>query len=131
MNLIKRSQNQCQPFKLFSDLEFDLSPFFERPFSESGLSKSFDPDIDVREEKDKYVVRVDLPGVRKEDFGVRVDGRRLTLKGTRNEEKNEEYKGYRYSERFYGSFSRSIQLPLEIQANKVKATYRDGVLEVN
>ncbi len=129
MNLIKR-KHQWEPLDLLSDFQEDLDHYFSSPLAKRGGSKNFQPDIEVKEEADKYVVRVDLPGVKKEDFGVTIDGQYLTLKGTRNQETNSDEKGYHYTERFYGSFSRTIQLPLEIEADKVNAKYKEGVLEV-
>jgi HSP20 family protein len=77
-------------------------------------------------------LRADLPGLKKEEFSISVEGSQLTLKGERKQEKesgNPE-KGYYYSERTYGTFLRSFEFPTEIQAEKVKAAYKDGVLEV-
>ena len=82
------------------------------------------------EEKDKYVVKADLPGMKKEDIEVSVTQNMLTIKGERKIEEERKDEGYYYCERRYGSFVRSIALPGSVEVDKIKATYKDGVLTV-
>jgi HSP20 family protein len=91
---------------------------------------AFAPEVDVKDEKDQIVVRADIPGVKKEDLAISVREDVLTLKGERKEEQEKKGKDYFYSERFYGAFSRTIGLPAAVKADNVKATYKDGVLEI-
>ena len=82
------------------------------------------------ETKDELVLNVELPGVREKDISLSITGDLLTVKGERafNQELKDE--NYVHLERVYGKFERSIQLPMPVQADRVKATFRDGVLEV-
>ena len=126
MELIRKNKNLWDPFELFRDLDQALSHPYLRP-----LSQNFQPEIELRDEKDYYLLQADVPGLNKDDLKIEVSGRRLTLRGERKElrEVNEE-KGYHYSERVYGAFARTLELPADIQSDKVKATYKNGVLEV-
>jgi len=86
------------------------------------------PEIDVFEQEDVTVVRADLPGVKREDFDISVEGNTLHIEGHREEEqaKTADY----YSERPLGRFSRTVQLPEGVDANAIEAVYQDGVLEL-
>ena len=86
------------------------------------------PAVDMHETKDDLVLKVELPGVREKDVTVSITGDLLTIRGERRW--SEEDHKLLHVERAYGQFERLIQLPLEVQAEKVKATYRDGVLEI-
>jgi HSP20 family protein len=111
-----------------------LSPLFGR----DALMKRFDefgkdmylPDIEVLEKDGAMVVRVDLPGIKKEDVSIEVNDNSLVVKGERRKEMKEEREGYYRSERSYGSFYRSIPFRDGIEANDAKATFNDGVLEI-
>jgi HSP20 family protein len=89
------------------------------------------PAIDVFERVDRFVMRAELPGMKEEDIDVSVIGNRLIIKGERKAESEVERKDYYYSERSYGSFSRSMDMPSDVDAKKIKASYDDGVLEIN
>lgn len=91
------------------------------------------PSVDVKEKDDRFLVKVDVPGIAKKDLKVRVEGKQLSIEGCREEEKKEEdaKKGYLRSERYYGSFCRVISLPSEVKAEDVKADYTDGVLNLD
>jgi len=88
------------------------------------------PVLDMYETKDDLILNFELPGVREKDVSLSITGDLLTLKGERSF--NEELKdGNDYHvERVYGKFERTVRLPMPVQADRVKATYRDGVLEV-
>ena len=91
---------------------------------------SWNPSVDVHEETDAYVVTADLPGIQKSDVKVTVDDNVLSLTGERKFEERAEQDGYRRRERSYGKFSRRFRLPRRVDAAKVDATFKDGVLEV-
>jgi HSP20 family protein len=76
------------------------------------------------------VLRVELPGVREKDVAVSITGDLLTIKGERRWEDESKDQKVLHVERVYGQFERLIQLPMAVQADKVKASYRDGVLEI-
>ncbi|MGB9594877.1 MAG: Hsp20/alpha crystallin family protein [Candidatus Poribacteria bacterium] len=88
------------------------------------------PSIDVAETDDDVVVTAELPGVKQDDVSISVLNDVLTLKGEKKEEKEIKKENYHRIERSYGSFQRSINLPTGVQADKAKATYKDGVLTV-
>lgn len=123
----------------FSDLEqiqHEVNRLFNTSLSrwlddDRGLMESaWNPATEMRESKDSIVVIVDVPGVAREDIDVSVHGDQLTVKGEKKQEKEEKEKGYVRSERFYGSFMRSITLPCEVDAARVDASYKDGVLKL-
>jgi HSP20 family protein len=89
------------------------------------------PAVDVYEEGDDVVVKAELPGLEKKDIEVTLSGNTMTLKGEKKKEEKVEEKDYIYSERSYGSFSRSFELPSEVQADKIKATFKEGILEIH
>lgn len=88
------------------------------------------PAVDIIDEKDHIKVRADLPGMKKDDIEVSLDSGILTIKGEKKEEKEVKEKDYLRSERYYGAFHRSFTLPSGVDAQKVNAAYKDGVLEV-
>ena len=88
------------------------------------------PAVEISEEKDQVIVKAEIPGLKKEDLQVNLSNSLLTIRGERKQEEEKKGKGYYYSERSYGSFSRSIQLPAEVRSDKVSASFKDGVLEI-
>jgi HSP20 family protein len=98
----------------------------------STAKDMFMPMIDIDERDDEYVMRADLPGIRDQDVDVRIDNNNvLTISGQRRDESMRRGRGYEYSERNYGAFSRSVELPAGIDATKVRAELLNGVLEVH
>ncbi|MFA6600063.1 MAG: Hsp20/alpha crystallin family protein [Candidatus Omnitrophota bacterium] len=133
MNIVKRTQEPWDPFDMLLDLQSEMNHAFNRSLTHKDQwARGFEPSIEVREEADHYILQTDLPGLKREDFNISVKGNQLTLKGERKYEKEtqDKEKGYFYSERSFGAFSRTLEFPTEIQADKVKAAYKDGVLEV-
>ena len=112
---------------------------FRRPFSLFGhrLPRSramemeeVSPSIDIFEEGDNIVVKAELPGMKKENIEVSVTDHRMRISGEKKREEKVEKKNYYWEERSYGSFSRSFQLPSEVDTDKVEAKFKDGILEV-
>ena len=92
---------------------------------------SWVPPVDIFEKSDNLVIRAELPGLEKDDIEIRIENGVLTLHGQRKQESEvEEANAYRL-ERVYGTFTRSFSLPTTVDASRVAATYRDGVLEVS
>lgn len=113
----------------FDDLLNELGKgFWVKPFSMPGDGQ-LQLKVDVKEDDRSYTVRADIPGVRKEDIHVDVDGNQVSLSAEVKQEK-EEKKGEKviYSERRYGMVSRAFSLPSEVDAQGAKAEYKDGVL---
>lgn len=88
------------------------------------------PDVEVFERNGQFMVRADLPGMKKEDISIEVTDDELVLRGERKHEKEEKEEGYYRSERSYGSFYRTVPLPEGVKIDQAKATVHDGVLEV-
>ncbi|MEO0184744.1 MAG: Hsp20/alpha crystallin family protein [candidate division WOR-3 bacterium] len=86
------------------------------------------PAIDIAENNGNIEVRAEIPGINKEDLKVKVEGDMLSISGERKKESETKDKKYHRVERYYGQFSRTINLPYAVEADKVKAAYKDGVL---
>lgn len=96
----------------------------------SGFTERWVPALDVFEDQEKVSVQVELPGLKKEDFDISLDGEVLTIAGERKVE-NEKQEGESYrQERIYGSFRRSVTLPSRVKSDEVKAAYEDGILYI-
>jgi HSP20 family protein len=89
------------------------------------------PPVDILESKDAYLIRAELPGMKKEDFNVEVNDGTLTLSGERKFEEPATGVEYHRVERVAGKFSRSFYLPQTVKQDGIKATYRDGILEIH
>ena len=134
--LIRRNQNEVapsgtvwDPFRVMRDvLRWD--PFRELEAAAGGDYGLFAPSFDVKENRDGYVFRADLPGVKEEDLEISLTGNRLAISGRREEEKREQGETYYASERSYGSFSRAFTLPDGTDAENVRAELKNGVLQV-
>ena len=104
--------------------------FFARPGGSGAPGRSWAPAVDLYETKDDLVLTMEVPGVRDKDVSVSITGDLLTVKGERRFEHDVKEQQLLHVERAYGKFERLVQLPIPVQADKVKASYRDGVLEV-
>jgi HSP20 family protein len=113
-----------------TDLRDEIDRFFEAPLSRTSEFLGWSPAFDVYEEKDNYVIKAELPGMKKEDISVSLHDGDLIISGERKSEtKSEGTEVYR-AERFFGKFQRSVSLPKTVAANNVKAEYKDGILTV-
>lgn len=109
--------------------------FFGRFFDEFGLPAMADekhwlPTVDVSETDDHVIVRAEIPGMEKNDISITMSDGLLTIQGEKKQEKEEEKENYHFVERRYGSFSRSLRVPSGVDADKIEASYKDGVLKV-
>jgi HSP20 family protein len=86
--------------------------------------------LDVFEEQDDIVVKAELPGIDKENIEVNLTDRTLTIKGEKKKAEEVKEENYYRCERSYGSFLRSVELPKDVHADKVKASFKNGILEV-
>lgn len=130
-----QSLTRWDPFAEMADLRREMDhifgEFFGRtPSSMAATEAMWSPLVDIHETKDSFLLMAELPGVKQEDVEVSVEGDTLTLKGERKREAEVKEDQYHRIERSYGRFERSILLPSVVDPNRVKATYRDGVLEV-
>jgi len=125
------------PFKELEDMEKRLSGYFGRPAvrTESGKEAmtvaEWSPRVDITEDDKEYVIKADLPDVKKEDIKLTVQDNVMSISGERKYEKEEKGKKYHRVERSYGSFMRSFTVPDDADASKVSAEYKDGVLNAH
>jgi HSP20 family protein len=131
-NLVRRNNNNRElsidSFRRDIDKLFDDFFFF----SPTTLFKNdWAPTIDVEEDKNSIHVKAEIPGIDENDLNVRIEENVLILSGEKKEERKEEKKNYIFSERKFGSFSRSIDLPVGIKSDKIKATFKKGVLNID
>ena len=98
--------------------------------SETQATGNFVPAVDVYEDAQKLVLKLEVPGISPEDLDVRVEGRTLTVKGTRKFEAEEKEENFQRIERRYGSFVRSFRLPNTVNTEDVAASSADGVLSL-
>jgi HSP20 family protein len=123
--------------RLFDDFEggFWSSPFRRSlsgidPFWRRGASLVAAPAVDVAESDKAFEITAELPGMSEKDLSVTLASGALTIKGEKSEEKEEKKKDYYVSERRYGSFERSFQVPDGVDTDKVEASFKNGVLKV-
>ena len=98
--------------------------------SESLATGNFVPAVDVYEDAQKVVLKLEVPGIRREDLDIRVEGRILTVKGERKFETEEKEENFHRIERRYGSFYRAFTLPSTVDTENVGASYNAGVLKL-
>src|SRR4030042_1532524 len=88
------------------------------------------PRVDIAETDEAFVIKAEIPEVKKEDVKVTVDNGVLTIRGERKQEKEEKGKKFHRVERYYGSFTRSFTLPDNVDETKVKSSFKDGMLNL-
>lgn len=116
------------------DVDFDrffdrFSPLLFRPDESMGVAE-WNPAVDIREEPDRYLIQVDVPGVDPKDVDITLENGLLTISGERKEEKSTGDGNYQRTERFHGSFYRRFNLPDAVDADKVDARSEKGVVEI-
>jgi len=106
---------------------------FFRSDSEDDMlaAAAWNPAVDISEHDDAYVVKVELPGVVKDDVKVVIQENQLTISGEKKQEKESRGANYHRVERSYGAFQRSFALPSMLKGEKIDATFKDGVLNIN
>lgn len=125
------------PFRELEDMSERLNRMFSRPAAtakngkESLTVADWIPTVDISETDGEYVIKAELPEVKKEDVKVTLEDGVLTLTGERRQEKEEKNTKYHRVERSYGSFVRSFSLPDLVDETKVKAEYKDGMLNLH
>lgn len=137
MHLIRYQTPDLAPWSAadrWSNLREELNSFFGMPFSASfgragQLFTGWSPALDLYESADNVVAVVELPGMRKEDIDISLRDGTLTISGERKGESSNGEKAQR-TERYVGTFRRSVTLPTHVDTGKVGATYEDGILKV-
>ena len=105
--------------------------FGNRPYYAPADADLITPPVDIEETSEGYVIRADLPGMTEKDVKVNLVGDTLTLRGERKREVESKGGNVHRSERLFGTFERTFTLPAPVRGDKVKASYRNGVLEVS
>lgn len=125
------------PFRELEDMSTRLNRMFARPAigqangKETMTVTDWAPSVDISETDAEYLIKAELPDVKKEDVKVTVEDSVLTLQGERRQEKEEKNKKYHRIERSYGSFVRRFALPDQVDETKVKAEFKDGMLNLH
>jgi HSP20 family protein len=125
-----------EPFEGLNRIQSRINDLFDETFGRSRAYPSspagvWFPPVDVLESKDSYLIRAELPGMKREDFNLEVHDGSLTLSGERKFEEPANGVEYHRVERVSGKFSRSFYLPQTVKSDSIKATYRDGILEIH
>ncbi len=123
------------PFRELRSLNEEMNRLFSlsvpRSFEDEGFARgSWNPSVDIYENKDQIVLEAELAGMKREDFDLTIENNVITLRGERKFEKKEENDNYHRVERAYGSFVRSFTLPQTVSGEKASAEFKNGVLRV-
>lgn len=124
---IQRMQNEMN--RIFGNMRSDVyrTPGLDNIFK----SFSFSPTLDMQEEDDKFIIKVDIPGSDASNINVKVEDQQLTISASTKKSSDDQDKGKVFrSERFMGQFQRSVMLPAPVLADKMKTDYKDGVLTI-
>ena len=127
------TMERWQPFRNVSELQTEMNRLFDSVFGQPTMAageRMWAPVCDVWETKDDVVVAFELPGISEKEVHVSMTGDVLTVRGERRWQEAPKDDTYHRVERVYGKFERTLQVWVPVQADKVKATYRDGVLTV-
>ena len=137
---LKRKEMICMelvPWKHFGELgsfRGEMDRLRDKLFGERPLARAFTeewaPSVDISETKDNFIVKAELPGLESKDVNVSISGDLLVIKGEKKKEEEEKDEHHHYVERYSGSFQRSFRIPVNIQADKVEATFDKGILKV-
>ena len=131
------TMTRWNPFKDLEEMEQRLSTYLGRPPARGEAGKEamtvaeWSPLVDITEDEKEYLIKADLPEVKKEDVKLTVQNDVMTISGERKYEKEEKGKKYHRVERAYGSFMRSFTLPEDADGSKVSAEYKEGVLKIH
>jgi HSP20 family protein len=121
------------PFREFETLSSRMNQLFPPTVrrNDDVMFADWAPAIDVQETEKEYLVKADLPEIRKEDMKIAIDDGVLSMEGERKQEKEEKNKKFHKVERVYGKFVRRMALPNDVDETKVSAEFKDGVLNVH
>lgn len=135
MAIVRWRGREWDPLRELGEWQRDMANLFESSLETlpERISKeaTWAPSMDITEDKENIMVKVDLPGVKQQDIDIEVTGKTLTIKGERKHEEEKKEKNYHRVERFYGSYARTVTLPEYVDMEKIKAEYKNGVLELS
>jgi HSP20 family protein len=118
------------PFAQFENMQHELATLIDGRAANRNAVAEWAPVVDIIEDEKAYVIKAELPEMKKEDVHVQLENGVLTISGERKVEREEKTRKYHRIERAYGVFTRSFELPENIDANKISASYKEGVLTV-
>jgi len=126
---------QWRPFREVSRLRREMDRLWDEYFGPGRralqpFEEVWTPAVDVSETGDKVTVKAEIPGLEAKDIDISIVGDTLTIKGEKKAEREEKGENFHLVERSYGSFSRTLKLPTAVDADKVEATYKNGVLTI-
>lgn len=122
MNLVRINR-----YPVFNDLMENFEKNFFRPLREDDSDV---PAVNIKDEKDQYLLEFAAPGLKKQDFKIDLDNYVLTVSSEKKQEKEEKESNYSRREFVYSSFTRSFTLPKTVNVEKIKADYSDGILSI-
>ena len=124
--------SRWEPFRDMLSLRADMDRLFSSLFGGFREEREgfWAPIVDIEEDNENITVKAEIPGMKKDDIKVSVKGNMLTITGERKQESETKEKTFHRVERSYGKFSRMITLPSDVEADKVKASYKDGILNI-
>ena len=133
-----KSLERWQPFQELTSLQRQMNHLFESfggrtsltPFEEDLSAWEFGPPVDIIEDDQKLMFKVEVPGIEEKDIKVEVENNVLTVRGERKIEKDVKEENFRRMERHYGAFTRSFTLPPSVDAEKIEANYNNGILAI-
>jgi HSP20 family protein len=130
-----RGFSNADPFSLMQRMSDEMDRVFgsflpSRFGTNRSMPQMWAPRIEAFQKEDKFIVRAELPGLKKDDVEVSITDDTIVLQGQRKHEHEQEREGFYHSERSYGSFYRAIPLPEGVIADTADASFKDGVLEV-
>ena len=128
-----RAQDRWNPVREIENLHARMDQLIASwPDGEEAMTVSDgSPLVDILEQNGKYLLKAEVPEVKKEDLKVRVEDGTLQIVGERKSEKEEKGKKFHRIERSYGNFERSFSLPEDVDASKVTSDFRDGILQIH
>jgi HSP20 family protein len=130
-----RSFTVADPFKELFDIQRNLNSLFESNFGKAGgedtALNAWTPTVDIYEDQDAFLLKLELPEVNKEDIKVSLNENVLAISGERRFENEDKRDGYHRVERSYGQFYRSFTLPPNVNTEAINAEYKDGMLRLS
>ena len=133
-NYANAKLQRWDPFRHLSSLREEIDRLFDRPLGSGAAEELWLgggwPSVDLFEDRDQLVVKVEVPGLKKEDIDISLHDGVLAISGERKTEEKYQEAETHHTERFVGRFHRALSLPMAVQTDKTNATYQDGVLTI-
>jgi len=138
MQLVPRTKRGAltpwSPLHEVDEIRSEMNRLFEYAFggrtSDGLLESAWAPAVDVIQEADRFVIIADLPGMKREDIDITLNGNTLSISGEKKFENETKEGSYFRSERYSGRFHRSLEMPHSVDSSRIEATYKDGVLTI-